>query len=135
MNSFAAPAAINQYKNTGNSSIAYADPHQLILQLMSGALDRIAQAKGAIQQQDVKMRGESTSKAIGIIDGLIACLDHDQKGDLADNLQALYEYMNFRLLEANVQLDTTKLDEVTRLMSEIRSAWVQIPEEAKKIHP
>jgi len=135
MNSHAAPAAINQYKNTGNSSVAYANPHQLILLLMSGAIDRIAQAKGAIQQQNVKLRGESTSKAIGIIDGLKACLDHNQKGDLADNLQALYEYINFRLLEANIQLDTTKLDEATRLMSEIRLAWMQMPEEAKKIHP
>ena len=35
--------------------------------------------------------------------------------------------MNMRLLEANVEEDVSKLDEVTKLMNEIRSAWKQIP--------
>jgi flagellar protein FliS len=121
-----AMSAVNQYRSTGNSSIAYANPHELILRLLTGAIDRVAQAKGAIQQSNVQAKGELISKAIGIVNGLAACVDHEQGGDISANLAALYEYINMRLLEANVQDDTGKLDEVARLLNEIRSAWVQI---------
>jgi flagellar secretion chaperone FliS len=120
-------SALNEYQTTGNSSIAFADPHQLILRLMNGAIDRIAQSKGAMIQKDLKNKGELIGKAIGIISGLSACLDHDQEGDLSENLDSLYEYMNLTLLQANAEDDSTKLDEVSHLMQEIRSAWVQIP--------
>jgi flagellar protein FliS len=123
-----AHAALNEYQQTGNSSIAYADPHQLILKLMNGAIERIAQAKCAIQQKNIQAKGELISKAITIIGGLSSCLNHDHDSELSQNLDALYEYMNMRLLEANIQEDTSKLDEVTRLMNEIKSAWVKIPE-------
>lgn len=119
--------ALDQYQTTGNSSIAYADPHELILRLMNGAIERISQAKGAIQQKDAKAKGELIGKAISIIAGLSACLDHNQDSDLSANLDALYEYMNVRLLEANVEDDVSKLDEVAKLMREIKSAWVQVP--------
>ncbi len=125
-----AHAALNEYQQTDNSSIAYADPHELILRLMNGAIERIAQAKGAIQQNNKPAKGELIGKAISIIAGLSACLNQDQKNELSDNLEALYDYMNRRLLEANVQDDINKLDEVTRLMNEIRSAWKQIPDYA-----
>lgn len=120
--------ALDQYQTTGNSSIAYADPHELILRLMNGALERIAQAKGAVKQNQAQAKGELISKAISIIGGLSACLDHNQEGELSTNLEALYEYMNVRLLQANVQDDIEKLDEVSRLMLEIKSAWEQIPQ-------
>ena len=132
MNNYAALSALNEYKDTGNSAINYDDPHSLILRLMDGAIDRIAQAKGALQQDKIKMKGELISKSIGIINGLDACLDHNQGGDLSANLAALYQYMGIRLLEANVENDSSKLDEVSRLLGEIRSAWSQIPELAQK---
>jgi len=95
--------AVSQYKNTGNSSIAYADPHQLILRLLNGAVDRIAQAKGAVQQKNMQLKGELIGKAIGIITGLSSCLDHSQESELSQNLESLYEYMNLALLHANLE--------------------------------
>jgi flagellar protein FliS len=118
--------ALEQYQNTGNSSIAYADPHQLILRLLNGAIDRIAQAKGAVLQNDAQLKGELIGKAIGIIGGLNACLDHEKGNELSGNLASLYEYMNLCLLQANVEEDNAKLDEVAHLLQEIRSAWVEI---------
>ncbi|MDJ0833360.1 MAG: flagellar export chaperone FliS [Gammaproteobacteria bacterium] len=127
MNSYAL-GALEEYKSASNSSIAYSDPHTLILRLMDGALERIAQAKCAIQQKDVKNKGELISKAISIVGGLNAALDHEQKTEISANLAALYDYMGMRLAEANVHEDISKLDEVSKLMAEIRSAWKQIPE-------
>jgi flagellar secretion chaperone FliS len=119
--------ALNQYRTSDNSSISYADPHELILRMMNGAIDRIAQAKGAILHNHVKDRCELISKSIAIVGSLSACLDHSHNSELSGNLEALYDYMSMRLLEANIENDVTKLDEVTRLLSEIRSAWVQMP--------
>ncbi len=116
------------YQNTGNySSAMYADPHSLVTQMFDGALGRLAQAKGAMTRGDTKQKGETISKAIRIIGGLEGCLDHEQGGELSQNLASLYEYMNLTLAQANIQNDVGKLEEVSKLLLEIKSAWVQIP--------
>ena len=125
MNSFA-QNALSAYQTNKNSSIQFASPHELILRLLNGAIERIAQAKGAILQDKQKEKGELISKSISIIGGLSACLDHNQEGDLSKNLEDLYDYMGLQLVNANVNNDVSKLDEVSRLLREITSAWVQI---------
>jgi flagellar protein FliS len=129
-----AHAAVSQYQTTNNSAIAFADPHVLILRMMDGAIERINQAKGAMQQKNTELKGKLIGKAINIISGLDGCLDRDLDNDLVINLGALYEYMNVRLLEANVENDSARLDEVAGLLGEIRLAWVQIPSEVKLNH-
>lgn len=130
-----AQSALNQYQSTDNSAIAYADPHVLILKLIDGAIERIFQAKGAIRQGNAGAKGKLIGKAIGIIGGLDACLHSDADNDLATNLEAIYEYMNMRLLEANAENSIGKLEEVARLMGEIRTGWMQIPANVKRSHP
>lgn len=125
--------AVNQYQTADNSSIVYADPHELILRLMNGAIERIAQAKGAIKYRNVGHKGEYISKAISIIGGLDGCLDHSQPGGLSENLSSLYEYMIISLTEANISDDIAKLNEISDLLLEIRSAWEQIPGQSQKV--
>ena len=107
--------------------VAYADPHSLITQMFDGALKRISQAKGAIDRKNIPEKGNHIGHAVAIIGGLEGCLDHEKGGELSKNLSDLYEYMNLRLAEANINNDIAKLDEVTRLIVEIKGAWVQIP--------
>ena len=122
-----AKSAVNKYQATNNSSIAYANPHELILQLMNGAIERIAQAKGAIERDNIAEKAGFISKAVAIVGSLEGCLDHDQGGELSQNLSDLYEYMGFTLTQANIKNDVEKLDEVSRLLLEIKSAWIQVP--------
>ena len=124
---------MNQYAKTyasteNYSTVVYADPHALITRMFDGALKRIAQAKGAVMRRQAAEKGEAISKAIAIIGSLEGCLDYDKGGDISTNLSRLYEYMNLRLAEANINNDVAKLDEVSRLINEIRSAWIQVPE-------
>ncbi|MCP4433244.1 MAG: flagellar export chaperone FliS [Gammaproteobacteria bacterium] len=125
--------AVNQYQTADNSSIQYADPHELILRLMNGAIERIAQAKGAIQYQDVKHKAEYIGKAISIVGGLEGCLDHSQAGNLSENLSSLYQYMIISLTEANINDDIAKLNEISDLLLEIKSAWEQIPGQSQNV--
>lgn len=128
-----AHSAVNQYQSIGNQSEAMdASPHRLIQMLMEGALDRIAIAKGAMQQQDVELKGERISSAISIMEGLRASLNKDAGGEISANLDNMYEYMARRLMEANLKNDVEMLDEVADLMRKIKSGWDEIPANLKQ---
>lgn len=123
-----ATTAIKAYAKVGiESSVTAADPHKLISMLFQGALQAIANAKGAMLRKDIPAKGAAISKAILIIDdGLNASLDKNVGGELAQNLGSLYEYMTLRLLNANMKNDVAILDEVTRLLTDLKEAWDSI---------
>jgi len=109
------------------SSVTTADPHKLISMLYQGALLAIANAKNSILRENISARGAAISKAIAIIgEGLNASLDKSVGGDLAQNLSSLYDYMVMRLVAANLKNDMAALDEVARLLSDLKSAWDNI---------
>lgn len=113
-----------------DSAVQAADPHRLILLLFQGAESAIALGKESIRQNNLGSKAQAISKSIDIIkNGLAASLDTEAGGDLAVKLGALYEYMAMRLLHANLKNDIAALDEVSMLLSEIRSAWEEIAPE------
>ncbi len=132
-----ATTAIKAYSTIGlETGVTAADPHKLILLLYQGALLAIASAKNQILRKETAAKGAAISKAIMIIDeGLKASLDKNVGGDLAQNLSALYDYMNQRLLIANLKNDTAALDEISRLLTELKGAWEAIRPEATPARP
>lgn len=129
-----AALGIKAYANVGlESSIATADPHQLILMLYQGAILSIATAKQHMLRKEIAAKGAAISKAISIIDeGLKGSLNMDVGGELAQNLSGLYDYMSQRLLIANLKNDPAVLDEVSRLLVELKSAWEAIRPAARQ---
>lgn len=126
--------ALKTYANVGlESGVAAANPHKLILMLYQGALLAIASAKNQMQRKQTAEKGASISKAIKIIDeGLKSCLDIEAGGEIGKNLRDLYDYMNQRLLIANLKNDPAILDEVSGLLSELKGAWESISPTAPK---
>ncbi|HDZ09140.1 flagellar export chaperone FliS [Pseudohongiella sp.] len=119
--------AAAQYKRINNESgIDQASPHRLIQMLMSGALDRLVQAKSAMERGEVETKGVLLGKATGIIAGLQGSLERDRAPDLVDNLERLYDYMQRRLFEANVSNDPALVQEVTELMRTVKTGWDEI---------
>ena len=86
-----------------------------------------ADAEGHMQRRDISGKGESISRATKIIIGLQGSLDFDQGGELARNLNDLYDYCTRRLLKASLRNDITVLHEVRDLLSEVNSAWEMLP--------
>lgn len=122
---------LSHYRSVGAYGAAAAeDRTQLIARLMEAAIDRIHMARGHMERKEVARKGETLQRAIGIIDGLRASLDHEQGRDLSANLEALYDYMTRRLVEANMMDDTGRLDEVAHLMGELKAGWDEIPPDA-----
>ena len=119
-----AMAALKQYQTVNPQAEVFdASPHRLIQMLMEGGLSRLAQAKGAMERGQVALKGELLGKAIAIIGGLREGLDLRQGGELAANLDSLYEYMSSRLLQANRSNDVAIIDEVAGLLREVKSGW------------
>ena len=129
-----ARAAQNYARVKVQASIEDASPHRIIQMLFEGALERIAQAKGAMQQNNIKVKCERIDKAVNIVAGLQGSLkdaDTAKRGELAADLDDLYDYIIRALTEANYKNNTERLDECSRLLGEIKSAWDAIADQAR----
>lgn len=122
---------LKAYQQIGVSDAAYVDPHRLISLLMTGAMDRLARAKGAMQQGNKAEKGELIRNIIMILDGLKSCLNMDADETLSNNLADLYDYMCRRLLLANTSNDVSIVEEVSGLLKEIKYAWEAIPQQVR----
>ena len=113
------------------ADLATADPHRVIQLMMQVFLERLAQAKGAIERQDMEAKSTAVSKAQGLLHGLQDALDMSQ-GAISEDLHGLYAYMDERIWDASLTRDVAPLDEVMNLMVTIKSAWDQLPEAEKQ---
>jgi len=119
---------INAYSRVGlEAGVETADPHQLVLMLYDGALYALINAKRHMAQREIAAKGKAISKAIAIIEGgLLASLDIKAGGKLGERLAELYDYMCYRLLQANLHNRPELLDEVSVLLTGLRDVWAQI---------
>jgi flagellar protein FliS len=116
-----------------HGGVAAADPHRLIVMLMDGALERIAQARGCIQHDALPEKNRLLAAAVSIVEELRSSLDLKLGGTIAANLDDLYDYCCRQLIKANMQNHVPTLDEVTHLLGEIRAAWIALPQEARAL--
>ena len=114
------------------SSVHDASPHKLIALLFDACLESLAITKGAIERKEVKQKADALKKAIDIIVRLQASLDFEQGGQVATRLDDLYTFCTNRLALANVTNDSEKIDEVYRVIAELKQGWSQISEEVVK---
>ncbi|MEM5503327.1 flagellar export chaperone FliS [Shewanella frigidimarina] len=127
-------SSLQSYRKVSlESEIAVASPHRIIQMMFEGALQRIAQAKYAIQQKNPAQKGENIGKAVSIIAGLSGSLNMDAGADVSANLDSLYEYMLRRLSEANVANDIEMLEEVSALLRTIKEGWDTIPQDMHEL--
>ena len=120
--------AANAYANVGlETGVLAASPHQLIIMLYEGAELAVRMAIKHMNEGDLARKSAAITKASTIIlEGLSAALDARQGGDLANQLAALYDYMNKRLMLAHLNNQTAPLEEVLGLLRELHGAWKQI---------
>lgn len=121
-------SGINAYAKVGmETGVTSASPHALIVMLFDGALVSVRSAIMHMKAGNIPDKGRAISHAILIIDsGLRAALDKKAGGEIAEGLDSLYEYMGARLLQANLKNQVEILEEVQRLLGELRGAWSAI---------
>ena len=119
MNPYARP---NAYRE---NSILTASPEQLVVMLYDGAGRFLRQAEGSMIDGSWLQASEKLSRAEAILDELLATLDMDA-GEVADRLQSIYVFCKTRLIEARIERDPVRVDQVARLLGELRDAWSQV---------
>lgn len=116
--------AMKQYQTVNvHAQVTEASLHRLIQMLLEGGLQRIAQARGALQHGNIALKGELIGKAMGIVGGLRDGLNLEKGGEMAANLDNLYAYMMQCLSMANLKNDPAMLDEVASLLREMKEGW------------
>ncbi len=114
-------SAHNAYKQ---NSVTTASPGDLTLMLYNGCLKFLNKAKLAIQDKDIQEKNTNLQKAQAIISELMSTLNMNI--EISKNMMALYEYMNTRLVEANIRNDISIIEEVEGLVTEFRDTWKEV---------
>lgn len=128
MSAYPRSARVAAYQSVAaHGGVAAADPHRLILMLMDGALERIAGARGAMDNGAHENKARLINRTMAILEELRASLNFEAGGEIASNLGALYEYCGRQLMKASAENRVELLDEVAKLLRELRSAWIQLP--------
>lgn len=122
-----------QYRNTGlSSAVMDADPHRLVALLLSGACERIRLAEACMRRGDYLRKGKAIGEVCAILGHLNGSLDHEAGGEIAGSLSSLYDYLQRRLTQANLDNDESALREALELLGEIESAWNAIPDQHRQ---
>ncbi len=120
--------SLKAYKSVAvDSQKDIASPYRVVQMLLAGALERLARAKMAIEQQNVSQRGELIGSTIAIVQQLQASLDMDAGGEISVNLDNLYDFMVRELMLANSENNGERLEGVSRLLRNIKESWDAIP--------
>ncbi|TYS63749.1 flagellar export chaperone FliS [Bacillus infantis] len=117
-------ATQNPYQSYQQNSVTTASPGELTLMLFNGCLKFIHHAKKAIADKNIEAKNTNIQKAQSIIRELMVTLNMDLK--ISENMMSLYDYMNRRLIEANLKSDAAILDEVEGLVTDFRDTWKEV---------
>ena len=136
LSSYARNSSLAAYQSVSvHGGVANADPHRLVQMLMDAVAERLTQARGCIERGEVGRKAKLLHSCVTLVAELRGSLNLAEGGELAQNLNNLYDYMTRQLLAANVQSDAARVTEVLGLLNEIRSAWVAIGPEVRKAAP
>jgi flagellar protein FliS len=129
--------------NTAESAMAYkrqqvmtASPAELTLMLYNGAIRFVNESIMALESGDTPRCHNANIKAQNIVREFILTLD--MQYEISQNWAALYEYIHYRLIQANLKKDREMLVEARKLLTELRDAWhaamkaVRVPEAVGK---
>ena len=111
--------------------ISTASPEELVVKLYQGALRNARLAITHHAGGHVAQRGKCLSKAMAIVSELASALDMERGGGIATNLDALYGFVNEKLLEANLRGEPRFVEEAIQVLEILCEAWVEIARNAE----
>ena len=114
----------NPYQSYQQNAVNTASPGELTLMLYNGCLKFIHMAKKAIADQNIELKNTNIQKAQSIVQELMVTLNMEL--EVSKSMMALYDYMNRRLIEANIKSDVAILEEVEGYVVEFRDVWKQV---------
>lgn len=119
---------VSGYAKIGvETGVLAATPVKLIVMLYDGAITACHSAIAYMHQKDIENKSVMLSKATMIIEtGLRSSLNKQAGGEIAESLDALYAYMTTRLTQANIRNQPELVQEVIKLLNDLKVAWEAI---------
>jgi flagellar protein FliS len=111
---------LNQYKK---AQVQTASPEQILIMLYDGAIRFCNQAKIHMENKNIEQSHVNIVKAQRIITEFMSSLDMDMGGEMAKNLFNLYEYLHYRLVQANIKKDAEAIEEVLGHLRSLKGTW------------
>ena len=109
-----------------DSSVLTAPPERLVVMLYDGAHRFLFQAAHAMRSGDLSLMNNRMQRAEAIISELRGTLNHEQGGEIAGRLESIYDFCQRHLLEARLKRDPERVEQVMKLLGELRDAWEQV---------
>ncbi len=112
--------------------IATATPESLVAKLLAAAIRhaRIALETGG--PDAAKRRVAAISRVVAIVGELRACLDHEPGGEIAANLESLYDFVLDRMVTANLEQTREPIEESIAVLGPIEEAWAEIAQQPRR---
>ncbi|MBS3908383.1 MAG: flagellar export chaperone FliS [Actinobacteria bacterium] len=101
-------------------------PLDLVILLYDGAIGFLNKASLSMKDNNVSQKTQYITRTMAIVEELLASLDHEAGGEIAESLQSLYLYMQKELTIANITNDAAKIRQIEALLKELRTAWREI---------
>lgn len=109
-----------------STQVSTATQGDVLLMLYDTAIKHLKLAKEKMAERDFAGKGMLITKAIEIVSELHECLNKERGGEVAKNLSQVYFFCNTKLLQANMEMNPDKLDDVVGILSGLRQAFSQI---------
>ena len=117
---------MHQYRQ---NQVQTASREQILIMLYDGAIRFVVQARQAENSND---RRDPISRAMAIIVEFSDTLDREIGGEMAENLDALYQFMIHSLTQANLKKEVEPLEIVEKLLRDLRATWAEAIELVKR---
>ena len=116
------------HKQYTNVHISTVDRGRLLLMLYDGCIKFLKHAKIGLETKDIPKFARYLSKSQAIISELMLTLDFERGGEIARDLDRIYDFTLFYLTEANLEKNPGKIQRVIDLVDTIAGAYRQIIE-------
>ncbi len=107
------------------------DKGELLLEAYKRMIENLKLAKSAMEEGNVKLKAEILSKVTSAIAVLQASLDFEKGGEIAENLNKLYDFCMLELVKANARNETERIDNVIDIISTILDGFKNALKEKK----
>lgn len=111
---------LQAYRQT---AVTTATKEQVLIMLYEGAIKHLKRAMAACESKDMAAKGVAVGKAHDIVNELINSLDFQIGGDVARNLESLYNFIVEQLMKGNLENDVTKFEQSIKILENLLDAW------------
>lgn len=120
---------VHAYKN---NEVSTASRLRLVIIMYDGVIHYLEECKKKHREGDIAGRGLYISKAQRVVAGLQESLNTREGGEVAQNLESLYNFILATLIKTNIESDIAGIDNAIEVLTNLRYAWVDVMAAAPK---